>query len=151
MSASPPSAASRIAGAPLLIGGYPGGATPPGGEEAAALLEAVREKSAEMGLSLNDSVTAIRPLRQGFHYLKKRITLTDSGRVIMRPQRDNVVRERRRIRGNVEAVVSGRKTPEAERQSWEGWRAHCLRLNAYRTVRDLEAYRMRLLKEAGLA
>ena len=114
-------------------------------EEAAVLLEAVMEKSAEMGLSLNDSVTAIRPLRQGFRYLKKRITLTDSGRVIMRPQRDNVVRERRRIRGNVEAVVSGRKTPEAERQSREGWRAHCLRLNAYRTVRDLEAYRMRLL------
>ena len=119
-------------------------------EEAEALLSAVREKSAELGLTLNEKATRVRPLGQGFRYLKKRVSVTESGKVVMRPQRDNVVRERRRIRENIAAVLAGEKTPEAERQSWEGWRAHCLRLDAHRTVSDMEAYRRRLLEEAGL-
>ena len=61
------------------------------------------------------------------------------------------MRERRRIKHNIEAVAAGEKTPEAERQSWESWKSHCLKLDAHRTVQEVGAYRLRLLEEAGLA
>lgn len=119
--------------------------------EAEKLLSEVREKSVELGLSFNEKVTRVRPLRQGFRFLKKRVSITESGRIVMRPQRDNVVRERRRIKRNIDSVLSGDKTPESERQSWESWKSHCLRLDAHRTVAEMEAYRQRLLEDAGLA
>lgn len=116
--------------------------------EAEAFLAAVEEKSDELGLALNPRATKVVPLRQGFSYLKKRIRLTPSGRVAMRPQRDNVVRESRRLRRNAQAVAEGRMTPEAERQSFESWKSHLLKLDAHRTVRAMEAYRDRLLPES---
>ena len=118
--------------------------------EAEAFLAAVRAKSSELGLTLNDKVTKVVPLRQGFRYLKKRVSLTETGRVVMRPQRDNVVRERRRVGRNVERLAAGEMSPEAERQSFESWRSHCLTLDANRTVRSMEAHRERLLRKAGL-
>lgn len=69
----------------------------------------------------------------------------------MRPQRDNVVRERRRIKHNIQAVVAGDMSPETERQSWESWKSHCLKLDAHRTVEETAEYRRRLLEDAGLA
>lgn len=118
--------------------------------EAEELMRAVRAKSDELGLSFNERVTKIRPLRQGFRYLKKRIGITETGKIVMRPQRDNVVRERRRLRHNIQAVLAGDMKPETELQSWESWKSHCLRLDAHRTVVEMEAYRQRLLEDAGL-
>ena len=120
-------------------------------DEDEELMRAVRAKSDELGLSFNEKVTKIRPLRQGFRYLKKRIGITETGKIVMRPQRDNVVRERRRLRHNVQAVLNGDMKPETELQSWESWKSHCLRLDAHRTVVEMEAYRQRLLEDAGLA
>lgn len=119
--------------------------------DAEELMRAVRAKSDELGLSFNEKVTKIRPLRQGFRYLKKRIGITETGKIVMRPQRDNVVRERRRLRHNIQAVLAGDMKPETELQSWESWKSHCLRLDAHRTVVEMEAYRQRLLEDAGLA
>lgn len=119
-------------------------------EEAEALLAAVRERSAALGLTLNEKVTRIVPLRQGFRHLKKRVSLTETGRVVMRPQRDNMVRERRRLRHNVQAVLDGTMSPESERQSFESWASHCLSLDAHRSVRAMAEYRDALLRDAGL-
>ena len=119
--------------------------------EAEALMRAVRDKSDELGLTFNEKVTKIRPLRQGFRYLKKRVNVTETGKIVLRPQRENVVRERRRIRHNVAAVLAGDMAPETEAQSWQSWKSHCLRLDAHRTVAEMEAYRQRLLEDAGLA
>ena len=42
-------------------------------------------------------------------------------------------------------------SPETERQSWESWKSHCLKLDAHRTVEETAEYRRRLLEDAGLA
>ena len=119
-------------------------------QEARDLLSALREKSTELGLEFNERVTGIRPIRNGFRYLKKRVSLTETGRIVMRLQRDNVSRERRRIRKNVRSVLSGNMDPESERQSWESWESHCLRLDAHRTLESTRAYRRRLLEDVGM-
>ena len=122
----------------------------PSEEDAEHVLESIRQKSDELGLVLNDRMTRVRPLRHGLRYLKKRVSLTETGRVVMRPQRDNMVRERRRLRRNVDAVACGSMTKEQEAQSFESWRSHLLSLDAHRSVRVMEAYRAQLLAEAGL-
>lgn len=120
-------------------------------DKAYGRLADIREKSCELGLSFNEKVTKVRPLKQGFRYLKKRVSVTETGRIVMRPQRESAVRERRRIRHNIEAVLAGDMRPETERQSWESWRSHCMNLDAHRTVMEMAAYRRHLLEDAGLA
>lgn len=120
-------------------------------EQADEFMQAIRDKSRYLGLSFNEKVTKVKLLKHGFHYLKKRVGITDTGKIVIRPMRDNVVRERRRIRHNIKAVLAGEMKPETERQSWESWRSHCLKLNAHRTVIETEAYRKRLLEDAGLS
>ena len=112
---------------------------------AAEVLDSVRDVSSGLGLTFNDKATAIRTLRHGFRYLKKKILLTDTGKVVMRPQRDNIARERRRIRRNLDLVREGRMTLESEQQSFDSWKSHCLRLNARRTVESMTRYRDGLL------
>ena len=113
--------------------------------DAEEAFSAISRKSSELGLSFNDRMTRIRPLKQGFRYLKKRILLTGTGKVVMRPQRDNVVRERRRLKHNALAVTEGRMSPESEAQSWESWKSHMSKLNARRTVSSMEAFRSQLM------
>ena len=120
-------------------------------EQADEFMQAIRDKSRYLGLSFNEKVTKVKLLKHGFHYLKKRVGITDTGKIVIRPMRDNVVRERRRIRHNIKAVLAGEMKPETERQSWESWRSHCLKLDAHRTVAETEEYRRKLLEDAGLA
>lgn len=122
----------------------------PSKADAESLLSSILKKSEELGLMLNDKATKIQRLDHGFRYLKKKVGITETGKVVMRPLRECATRERGRIRHNVNAVVAGEKTPEAEAASWQSWKSHCEGLNAYRTMKSVEAYRDGLLDKAGL-
>lgn len=122
----------------------------PSRADAESLLSAIQAKSEELGLMLNDKVTKIQRLDHGFRYLKKKVSITETGKVVMRPSRECATRERARIRHNIDAVAAVEKSPEAEAASWQSWKSHCEGLDAYRTMKSVEAYRDGLLDKAGL-
>lgn len=109
-------------------------------QRARAALEAIMEESRRLGLTLNPKATQLRPLTQGWHYLKKRVQLTETGRVVMRLERGNIRRASHRIKKNAELVAAGLMPPESAEQSWQSWLAYAGRYDAYKTVSELRAW-----------
>ena len=111
-------------------------------DDLAIALGCVENISADLGLTLNPNATVITRLDCGsFKYLKKRVFVSETGRVVMRLDRANVTRERRRIKDNARAVAEGRMSPESEEQSWQSWQAYAAKCDAHRTVQSMAAYR----------
>ena len=105
-----------------------------GRDDVSEALYLIRMESDALGLELNEQATLIRPLTHGFHYLKKRVMLTESGRVVMRLERDNICRERKRIIRNGQMVADGLMTRESADQSFESWCAYASRYDAHDTA-----------------
>lgn len=106
-----------------------------------AALDAITAMSADMGLQLNTKATRITPLNQGFRYLKKRIMITETGRIVMRLQRDNIRRERQRVVKNELMVAAGKMSRESADQSWQSWRSYATRYDARTTLATMDEYR----------
>ena len=106
-----------------------------------AALEAITSMSADMGLQLNTKATRITPLNQGFRYLKKRIMITETGRIVMRLQRDNIRRERQRVVKNELMVAAGEMSRESADQSWQSWRSYATRYDARTTLATMDEHR----------
>ena len=105
-----------------------------GRDDVSEALSLIRRESDALGLELNERATLIRPLTHGFHYLKKRVMLTESGRVVMRLERDNICRERKRILRNEQMVADGLMMRESADQSFESWCAYASRYDAHDTA-----------------
>ena len=101
----------------------------------------MRELSASLGITLNDKVTGIRRLDGGFRYLKKRILLTETGKVVMRLERKNVAKRRAKVRENAKKVACGEMGAESEAASWQSWESYAKRYDAHRTLQSVSAYR----------
>lgn len=62
------------------------------------LLPKIRKIADELGLTLNEKKTQICKLSKGFVFLKQFIYMTDTGKIVRRPVKKNVVRERRKLK-----------------------------------------------------
>lgn len=108
-------------------------------QQAQEALAAITAESQRLGLTFNTKATQLRPLTQGWHYLKKRVMLTETGRIVMRLERDNIKRARQRLRKNAELVAAGIMTLESAAQSWQSWQAYASRYNAHNTTKTVAA------------
>lgn len=60
-----------------------------------AVLACIEQKCTECGITINRRKTHIVKLSHGFTWLKKRISYGENGRIVMRPCRDSITRQRR--------------------------------------------------------
>lgn len=100
-------------------------------------LEALRVKYSELGITLNPKKTQIIPLRR-FTFLKVRYELTENGKVIMKPCRESVTRQRRKLKAFRKKVDAGDMTIEDVRCSYESWRGYNAHLNGYKSMRSMD-------------
>ena len=106
-------------------------------EYLAQCLDALREKYAELGITLNPKKTQIIPMRR-FTFLKVRYELTDTGKVIMKPCRDSVKRQRRKLKAFRKKVDAGEMSLEDVRCSYESWRGYNAHLNGFKSLRSMD-------------
>ena len=97
-------------------------------------LEAVEEALDFFGIEMNARKTMIRPLTDDFVYLKKRVHIEDTGRVVLRLTRENIAEERRWILLMREEYDAGRMPASSIWQSYQSWRGYAKKYNGYRTV-----------------
>ena len=110
----------------------------------------IGRKCAELGIELNPRKTRVVKLTRGFTWLKKRIFYTDTGRIVVKPCRDSITRERRKLKKMARMVADGIMTPEQVEQSYQSWRGGMKRLDAHRSVRAMDAlYRSLFGNPAG--
>lgn len=104
-------------------------------------LEQIIGKAAELGLEVHTAKTKVHNLASDdFEFLKKRIHIRDSGKIILRLSRANIVREEQRIRMQREEYDAGRMPFLAIQQSYQCWRSYAQSYNAYRDVGNMDRF-----------
>lgn len=97
-------------------------------------LAVVRDKCAKLGIAINEKKTRIVKLSHGFTFLKKKFSYGENGKIVVRPCRDSITRERRKLKKQSALVEQGLMTMEQVEQSYQSWRGGMLRLDAHKTV-----------------
>lgn len=94
---------------------------------------------AELGIILNPKKTQIVKLSRGITFLKTRFILTDTGRVVRKPNRRGITRMRRKLKIFRRWLDEGRFTKADIRSSVCSWLGHVKRCNSYRTRQSMRA------------
>lgn len=102
-------------------------------------LEDVRRMCAEIGITLNPTKTQIIPLKR-FTFLKVRYRLTETGKVVMKPNTASFARERRKLRAFAEQVRSGEMTLEQVERNYNSWRGYVSKTDCHKALRDMDKY-----------
>lgn len=104
-------------------------------------LQVVESMAAELGLKLNRRRVQIVQLAGGhFEYLKKRIHVTETGKIVMRPNRKNITKRRRLLRKHRHKLEQGKIQFKIIRGSQQSWKGYVKRLDAYRSVKTMDEY-----------
>ncbi len=114
-------------------------------------LNIIRVQYAELGIILNQKKTQVISLKKGFTFLKTRFFLTATGKVVKKPVRDAVTKERRKLRKLFKKYANGEVEYEVIKQNLESWKSHIEHKNAHDTVATMQNYFNKLHTEAILS
>jgi len=102
-------------------------------DELLRIFEIVRNKYKNLGISFNDKKTKLYPLEQGFSFLRTRYNITKTLKVIIRPPRKAIARERRKIKKLLEIA------PNEVNEAYKSWRGNTTkRFMCYRSVVEID-------------
>lgn len=101
-------------------------------------LDKLREIYAELGIIINEKKTRIVDLKHGFTFLKTRFYITETGRIIKKPCRESITRERRKLKKQARLVESGVLSFDDVRTSYASWRGSMEHRDAYRTLQSMD-------------
>lgn len=101
-------------------------------------LERIRRMYADIGIELNEKKTRIVKLSDEFKFLKAKTHLTGTGRVVMRPDRGTITRERRKLKALRRKLDAGEIVFADVRQAYNSWRGHIKHFDSYRTMRNMD-------------
>ena len=107
-------------------------------EYLAECLKEIRRMYAEIGIELNEKKTKIVRLSDEFKFLKVKTRLTDTGRVVMRPDRGTITRERRKLKALRRKLDEGQVTFGDVKQAFNSWKGHIKHFDSYRTTRNMD-------------
>ena len=108
------------------------------------VLAVVRDKCASLGLTLNEKKTHITKLTRGFTFLKKRFSYSETGKVVVRPCRESITRERRKLKKQASLVAQGKMTFTQWVQSYQSWRGSIMGLDSRKTLAAMDELFARL-------
>ena len=102
-------------------------------------LRAIEAECDHLGIIINRRKTHVVKLSRGFTFLKKRFSYGENGKVVVRPCRASVTRERRKLKKMAALVKRGDMTIDQVNQSYQSWRGSMKRLDAHRTVIEMDS------------
>lgn len=102
---------------------------------------------AEYGIIPNVKKTQIVKLRRGFTFLKTQFILTDTGKVNQKPNRDSIIRQRRKLKSFRRFVDAGEMTMEQVQCSYMSHRGSLEQKAAYHVINSLDSLYFSLLAE----
>lgn len=102
------------------------------------LLTEIEAVTDSLGLRLNKKKTQICRIDKSFVFLKQRIHLTSTGRVVMRPCKDTVTRERRKLKKFRLKLKNGEMTQTEIENQYKSWRGGMDKYDCHRTLKNLD-------------
>lgn len=104
------------------------------------ILNILKEKCIQFGLSFNIRKVNIYKLSKGFVFLKCFYTITDSGAVHKRPLQDNIRRQYKKIRIYAKLLEQHKIGFKDIRCSYQSWRGYMKVFNSYYIVGKMNKY-----------
>lgn len=102
-------------------------------------LTVIRKMCEELNITLNEKKTHIVKLNSGgFEFLKKRIFISDTGKIVMRLMRKNITKRRQLIKKHIELYYKGQITFQSLCQSYDSWVGYASHYNAYKTILSMD-------------
>lgn len=101
-------------------------------------LEVIQRVCDELGIVLNTKKTRIIKLTHQFTYLKIKILVTESGKIIKRISRDSITRMRRKLKKFHKKFLEGLMTLKDVQNSFESWRSHLIGTRSHTSVRNVK-------------
>ena len=95
--------------------------------ELTELLDSIKGKAKDIHLSINRKKTHITKLSHGFTFLQVRYTITKTGKILKRPSRSKIVRERRRLKAFRRMYDKGQMTENDIYNCYQSWRGSVIR------------------------
>ena len=92
----------------------------------------------DMGLTINANKTQICRIDKGFIFLKTYYFVTDTGKIVRKPCKKNVTRERRKLKKLKVKMDDGATDFEDIFQSYKSWRGSMQRYNSYHIIQNMD-------------
>lgn len=109
----------------------------------------IENKVKEMGLELNPK-SKITPFDKGsFVYLKRRFSISDTGKIVTRLKRSNITKRRRLLKKQKKKLDNGLADIKSIRQSYQSWRGYAAKWDSHKTVKNMDNLYKQLFNEEG--
>lgn len=106
------------------------------------------EYAKSLGLELNEKKNVITPFaNHSFRFLKMRIRLEPSGKVVMKLSRNSIKAIRRKLQIFRLWVDEGKFSAEDAFTSYQSWRSHAQRCDSYQTLHAMDIYFVKLFQK----
>ena len=102
------------------------------------VLGRIKAFATRLGFRLNEKKSRIIRFGHTFTMLKRKYAFTDAGKIIVRPVRESVIRERRKLKRLYRRFLEGTMKVEAGYNSLNAWRASLRGCRCWQIVRQVE-------------
>ena len=105
----------------------------------AEAMEAIKKLTAickKFGITINPRKTHVAKLKYGIRFLKVKLTLTETGKVLRRADRSSIVRQRRKLK---KFASCGKLTLDEIANSHASWKGHMLKRGGGGAVKAMDA------------
>ena len=104
-------------------------------------LEGIRKICDLLEIKLNDKKTQLVKLSHGFIWLKSRVYLTETGKVIRKMYKRSITHCRRKLKILRKLLDEKRITRQDVYNSWQSWRGYAERFDSWNTIRSMSSSR----------
>lgn len=115
------------------------------------VLTGVRRIASELGLKLNEKKTQICRIDKGFNFLKQRIFITDTGKIVHKPNKSSFVREKRKLKSFKFKYDIGEMTKEEIESQYKSWRNNVIKFDCKKTIHNVDELYSELYEERNVA
>jgi len=100
-------------------------------------LDAIKAICNELEIKLNTKKTQLVKLSHGFIWLKARIYLTESGKVVKKIFKRSITHMRRKLKIMHKLLKNGRITYKDVYNCWQSWKGYAMKFTAWHTVQTM--------------
>ena len=93
---------------------------------------------ADLGIEMNNKKTVIAKISKPFIWLQDRYLITDTGKVIRKPSRSQITRNRRKMKKLAKALERGEIEYEQIRSFYASFMGSMKHKNSYKTVQNFK-------------
>ena len=115
-------------------------------QDALLAIKIVRILYASVGLTLNEKKTRIQPLNRPFEWLKRKVVIKDSGKIIMTLTKATVKRERARLRLHKKYLSEGKMTSASIREQYISFRRQNEQYDCGKMLWRIDQYYQKVFK-----